>query len=70
VSFTQPVTRAAWQGIPASYVVCTDDHAIHPDLQRRMAAQAEEVFVMDSDHSPFLSYPRETAELLAGIVRA
>ncbi|WEO76371.1 alpha/beta fold hydrolase [Cryobacterium sp. SO2] len=68
VSFTQQVTGAAWHTIPATYIVCDDDNAIHPDLQRAMAAQADEVVVLDSDHSPFLSAPARTAALLATLV--
>ena len=67
-SFTQGVTGAAWHTIPATYIVCDDDNAIAPDLQRAMAAQADEVFVLDSDHSPFLSYPERTAALVATLV--
>lgn len=67
-SFTQSVTGAAWHTIPATYIVCEDDNAIHPNLQRSMAAQADEVFVLDSDHSPFLSAPARTAALLATLV--
>ena len=67
-SFTQEVTGAAWHTIPATYIVCEDDNAIAPDLQRAMAAQADEVFVIDSDHSPFLSYPERTAALVATLV--
>ena len=33
-----------------------------------MAAQADEMFVIDSDHSPFLSYPERTAALVATLV--
>ena len=68
VSFTQPATVAAWQSVPSSYIVCTDDHAIPASAQRRMAAQADETFTIDSDHSPFLSAPVETAALLAGLI--
>ena len=28
------LARAAWQDIPSTYVVCTDDQALHPELQR------------------------------------
>ena len=68
VSFTQAVTGAAWHTIPATYIVCEDDNAIAPHLQRAMAEQADEVFVIDSDHSPFLSFPQRTAALVATLV--
>jgi pimeloyl-ACP methyl ester carboxylesterase len=66
-SFSQPVRHAGWRGTPSTYVVCDDDHAIAPDLQRAMAQQAEQIHTLASDHSPFLSHPDETAALLARI---
>jgi pimeloyl-ACP methyl ester carboxylesterase len=64
VAFGQPVDQAAWTTIPSTYVVCDDDHAIRPAVQRRMAAQADTVTELASDHSPFLSHPQATAALL------
>ena len=53
-------------GLTRSYVICTQDRAIPPALQRRMASERAtgEVAELDTDHSPFLSRPRELAELL------
>jgi pimeloyl-ACP methyl ester carboxylesterase len=60
--FTQPVripgaTRGAFEHLPRAYVVCTEDRAIMPALQRRMARDAgcAPVIEIDSDHVPFVS---------------
>lgn len=55
----------AWQTIPTTYAVCTEDRMIHPDTQRDMAAAAgAEVVEWRSSHSPFLSHPDLVAELV------
>lgn len=58
---------AAWRTVPSTYIVCTDDQIVSPVNQRQMARNAGAVTEMDSDHSPFLSYPGELADTLAGI---
>jgi hypothetical protein len=61
-------TRAAWQDIPSTYVVCTEDRAVAPELQRRLAARTRDVVEWPTSHSPFLSRPELVVDLLAGIV--
>ncbi len=50
--------RIAWKSKPSWYVLATQDHAVHPDLQRwvagRMKATVTEVA---SSHVPMLSQP-------------
>ncbi len=60
-------TRAAWQDTPSTYVVCTEDRAIAPELQRRMATRATETVEWSTSHYPFLSRPDLVMDLLAGI---
>jgi pimeloyl-ACP methyl ester carboxylesterase len=60
-------TRAAWQDVPSTYVVCTEDRGIAPELQRRMAARAAETVEWPTSHSPFLSRPDLVVDLLARI---
>ena len=62
---TAPVSRAAWRTIPSTYVVCTHDRTIPPDLQRTMAASATDVVEIPTDHSPMLSAPARVAEIVA-----
>ncbi len=59
----------AWRLAPTTYVVCGQDRGIPPDDQRAMAAQAGEVVELDTSHSPFLSRPRQVADLIAERVR-
>lgn len=60
--------QVAWKQVPSTYVVCTDDQIVSPAAQRSMAAQAGGAIEVDSDHSPFLSYPAVLAGVLAGVV--
>lgn len=64
------VSQARYGAVPKSYIVCTRDRAIDPVLQRVMAARSGcgRVKELDSSHSPFLSRPTETAELLHRLV--
>ncbi|GLW73433.1 alpha/beta hydrolase [Kitasatospora phosalacinea] len=60
----QPTTAAAWRRRPSTYVVCTEDRAVHPELQRRFAARATRALTWPSDHGAFASHARETVDLL------
>ena len=55
----------AWASTPSTYVVCAQDKAIHPDMQRQMSSHATDVLEWDTDHSPFLTRPGDVAELVA-----
>ena len=66
-SLVQPVTGTPRDQIASTYVVCTEDRAIHPNHQRIMAERCETVHELATDHSPFMSMPAETADILAGI---
>ena len=55
----------AWQSIPSTYVVCTEDRALPPAAQREMATRADAVVEWPTDHSPFLTRPAELAALIA-----
>lgn len=57
----------AWLTIPSTYIVCTDDRAVHPDAQRAMAQHATDVVTWDTSHSPMLSCPELVADLLAAL---
>jgi pimeloyl-ACP methyl ester carboxylesterase len=57
----------AWLKIPSTYVICTDDRAVHPDSQREMARHADAVVTLDASHSPMLSEPDRVADLLADL---
>jgi pimeloyl-ACP methyl ester carboxylesterase len=63
-AFTSAVESAAWRSKPSTYVVCTQDRAIHPDQQRFFAARCSSVVELDASHSPMLSMPDRVAEIL------
>jgi pimeloyl-ACP methyl ester carboxylesterase len=50
--------------LPSRYILCTDDNAIDPTLQKVMAERCTEVVMLESDHSPFLSRPGVLTDLL------
>ena len=66
------LTAEGWGSVPRAYIVCAQDQALRPPLQRKFIADADaafpgnltEVYTLDSSHSPFLSRPGE----LAGII--
>jgi pimeloyl-ACP methyl ester carboxylesterase len=69
--FGQPVRvpaehAGAFAGLPRAYIMCLQDRAILPALQRRMlqAGGCDPVIEIDTDHSPWLS---TTDELVAAL---
>jgi len=65
--FTTPVGAPAWKAKPSTYVVCTEDRAIHPALQQYMAGRCSSTVELATAHSPFLNRPDAVADLLAGL---
>ncbi len=66
VTLQQSPNAISWRAKPTTYVVCTDDLIVHPDLQRVMAKRCAVTTVeWESDHSPFLSQPDRVSGLLA-----
>ncbi len=64
--FVEPVAGAGWHAIPSTYVVCAQDGALPPELQRDVfAPRATERLEMEASHSPFYSQPAALAELIA-----
>jgi pimeloyl-ACP methyl ester carboxylesterase len=61
----QPTTSAAWHSRPSTFVICTDDHVAHPELQRRFSEQATHTITWNSDHGAFASHKDDTIDLLA-----
>lgn len=68
-AFGTPTTKAAWQHLPSTYLVCADDRSTSPDLQRRHAARATTFEELPTGHHPFLSQPDLLAESLQRILR-
>ena len=59
-----PLSVAAWQEVPATYLVCDEDRAVPPPAQEMMASRAATVEHAPSSHSPFFSQPGLVAELI------
>jgi pimeloyl-ACP methyl ester carboxylesterase len=62
-----PVTHAGWGDKPSTYVVCTQDEAVHPDVQRFFAGRCTTSEEWACSHSPMLSRPDDVATLLRRI---
>ncbi|MBV9365173.1 MAG: alpha/beta fold hydrolase [Solirubrobacterales bacterium] len=67
--FTHPVRIDGDEGfarLPRAYIMCLQDRAIHPALQRRMleAAGCDPVIEIDTDHSVWASRPDELVAAL------
>lgn len=60
------ISPGTLDGINRYYVLCTQDRAVPPALQRRMIAEnpCSDVVELDTDHSPQLSMPNELAQAL------
>jgi len=63
----QPVTSAAWQHVPSTYLVCAQDRGTPADRQREFARRAGSVVELDAGHHPFLSRPAEVRDLILGL---
>ncbi|SRR5581483_3341292 len=64
VTLQQEPAAIAWRSRPSTYVVCSSDMAIHPDLQRHLAKRCTVQVEWGTGHSPFLSRPDLVADLL------
>ena len=63
---SQPVAQPAWQRHASTYVLCNADLALAPRIQREVyGPRAQQVVTLQSSHSPFLSQPRQLAQVLA-----
>lgn len=58
------ITNAAWRSVPSHYVLCTQDRACIPEVQRMMAARVDSVSELESSHSPMLSMPEALARTI------
>lgn len=61
-----PQTVAAWEELPSTYVVSELDRAVPPPVQESMSTHAGTVVHLAASHSPFLSRPREVADVMLG----
>jgi pimeloyl-ACP methyl ester carboxylesterase len=64
--FRETPAVASWRSVPSTYVVCAEDRALVPELQRAMATRAGEVVEWPVGHSPAAACPGAIADLVAG----
>lgn len=62
LSFNQPIKNVSWNELPSTYIICEQDQAIPLFAQEAMSGRAKKVVRINTDHSPFLSAPKELAE--------
>ena len=56
-----------WRTVPSTYVVCRDDRALAPALQRELGKRAARLVEWDGAHSPFLAQPQRVMDLLENL---
>ena len=56
--------RTAWRTTASTYAVCTQDRAVEPDLQRRLARRCTTSREWPTSHSPFISRPDLVLDVL------
>ncbi|MFK0173192.1 alpha/beta fold hydrolase [Streptomyces sp. NPDC090306] len=62
--------RQSWKGAASTYVVCAQDRAVDPALQRELAARCTGVREWRTGHSPFVGHPRLVADLVLELLGA
>ncbi|MEV6498033.1 alpha/beta fold hydrolase [Streptomyces prunicolor] len=62
--------RHSWKRTPSTYVVCAQDRAIDPVLQRKMASRCTDAREWQTGHSPFVGQPDLIVELLRELLAA
>ena len=64
-AFGQTPRAVAWREKPSTYVVCAEDRATPPEVQREYARRAGRVVELPTGHHPMLSRPELLARVLA-----
>ena len=64
-----PCSLPAYPDVDTTYVVCVEDRMVNPDWSRRIAHEwlDAELIELPGSHSPFLSRPRDLADVLNGL---
>jgi pimeloyl-ACP methyl ester carboxylesterase len=69
LTLSQSPRTIAWRERLSTYVVCTEDLAVHPELQRVLARRCTQSHEWPTSHSPFASRPDLVAALLIDLSR-
>ena len=60
------VSSPAWKAKPTWYLLASEDHTIHPELQKTMSERIGATTInIASSHVPMLSHPQAVADLVA-----
>ena len=60
-----PISAPAWKEKPSWYLLASEDHTIHPELQKMMSTRMGATTVsVASSHLPMLSHPQVVADLI------
>jgi pimeloyl-ACP methyl ester carboxylesterase len=65
-NFTLSPSAAHWKNTPSLYVATRKDRTWPPSLVTEFAQRCDDIITIDTSHSPFLSAPERTAEIIAG----
>ncbi|MEA9984890.1 MULTISPECIES: alpha/beta hydrolase [Subtercola] len=69
-AFMTPTSRAGWQNVDSTYLVCGDDRSTSVSLQRLHAARATRSAELPTGHHPFLSRPEMVVDHLQAMLRS
>ena len=61
-AMSQQLTQAAWRSIDSTYIFADND--VHPEAFTGLAKRANRIKHISSAHSPFLSQPKELAQIV------
>jgi len=64
------VEAAPWKRAFSRYIICSDDRAMSPALQLRMAMRCSSHEVLSASHSPYISRPQQVATSVLGSAAA
>jgi pimeloyl-ACP methyl ester carboxylesterase len=69
--FTQKADGVAWRSKPSWYIVGTQDHTVHPELERSAAKRMKATTVeLASSHVPMLSQPHAVLDVIRDAAKA
>lgn len=62
--FDESPEGSAWKDTPTTYITCTEDRALVPEMVVHFAARCDTTVTWRAGHSPYLSRPVELATLV------
>ncbi|HEX4672061.1 MAG TPA: alpha/beta hydrolase [Solirubrobacteraceae bacterium] len=63
--FSRDAEGVAWRSKPSWYIRATQDHTVHPDLERFVAERmGATLYNVDSSHVPMLSHPEVVLDVI------